>query len=235
MLFASVLAASAAIQLAAAAPDDALELAREALQATEAGSIEGWAFTETSVENGRKTVSRFDPRRPEGGQWSLVSVNDRPPTDEERQASAERRATERQASESGGNGDGESVEIGVMIEPDSLRLIEETEEFALYRFDPAKDDDDDSGFHQHVDATLKVVKAGPYVATIDMRSRAPFKPQFGVKIDEFATMLTFEPQDSGGPVLPRTVSVRVAGRAFLVKKIDEAVEVAYSDYELVGP
>lgn len=229
-----VILGSAAVLLASAAPAGDLGLVQQALEATDGSSIQGWAYTETIVENGRETVRRFDPRRPEDERWSLVSVDARPPTERERREEAERRSSDRGSSNTGSTGDAEEGEISAMIKPGSLSLMEETPTYALYRFEPVSDDDDDAKFQRNLDFTLKIVKDVPYVASIDMRSRGPFKPVFWMKVKEFVTTSTFEPVAAGGPVLPRTVTFRIVGRALLVKKIRATVEVSYGDYEYVG-
>ena len=78
--------------------------------------------------------------------------------------------------------------------------------------------------------SLRVSKAAPYVESLEMRSRKPFSPGFGVKVKEFAMAMTFAPVGPDEVVLPETVRIRMAARAFLVKKIDETVVVTYGDY-----
>jgi hypothetical protein len=208
-------------------------LVERALENMEAVTVEEWAFTETSVQNGTTVVKRHDPTRPHGERWTLVSVDSRPPTDEEREEHLREneREDKSQADDAGEEDDGE---IRAMISPDSLSLLEETATHLVYRFDPVAEDEDESKMYEHVDATLRVSKEGPFVESLEMRSRKPFRIAFGVKLKEFATVLTFAQVGSERAVLPETVSIRMAGRAFLVKKIDETVEVTYSDYQRPG-
>ena len=42
-----------------------------------------WAFTETETNDGATRVGRFDPRRPPGMRWSLLSVDGRAPSEQE--------------------------------------------------------------------------------------------------------------------------------------------------------
>ncbi|MDX1555828.1 MAG: hypothetical protein R3212_07370, partial [Xanthomonadales bacterium] len=65
------------------------------------------------------------------------------------------------------------------------------------------------------------------------RSRQPFKPQTGVKLNHFETVLSFAPAADSGPVVPSSVTSNVSGKAFLVAKIEEDVRVTYTDYEKV--
>lgn len=213
-----------ALALPAAGAPEIPDLVRQAIEKTSGEPPEGWGYTETAVRNGRRIVHTFDPRRPEGERWHLVSVDGRPPTEEERRDNAEERS-------SGGDpGEDDEDPIEEMIKPGSLRLVEDSADRALYRFEPVSEDEDDAKIYENLDATLAIVKNGPYVESVDMRSRGPFKPAFAVKISEFVLTRTFEPVEPGGPAFPRSATVKLSGRALIFKKITENVEITYSDY-----
>jgi hypothetical protein len=186
------------------------------------------AYTETTIESEEHTVGRYDPRQPVGERWQLLSVNSREPTAEEITDYAEDKEYDN-GSSSADNGDHDVSDIA---EPDSLRLIEETDDYWLYSFTPVEDDDEE--FMTHVVATMKIIKNGPYIEHIDMHSNKPFKPQFGVKVKEFVTLLRFGLASNEGPVVPLSVDVRIKARAFLAIGIDEKMSVSFSDYEYVG-
>ena len=231
-----VLVASAilgAVVLSASASQTVdVDLVEEALRATFDHRGESWAFTETVVENGQTKVSRFDPRLPEDERWHLISIDGQAPTETERKSAAQKRKAERGTPNPNSpfpNPTGDSK-----IEPESLSLVEETPAYVIYRFIPPTNDEDDAKSSQYIDITLRIIKDGPYVASVDMRSPKPFKPGFGVKIEEFVTTLSFEPVSANGLILPSTVGFRLLGRAFLVKKINVRTEVSYGDFELVG-
>lgn len=205
-------------------------LVEQALQSMETTTVDDWFFTETTVSQGTTFVKHHDPTKPEGQRWTLVSVDGREPTEGERkqQAREEAHAEEEDTDQ---DDDGE---IRAMIDSESLTLVEETASHAVYRFRPVAEDEDDEKLFDHLDATLRVVKAGPYVESLEMRSREPFSPGFGVKMKEFAMRLTFAPVGPEATALPETVNIHIVGRAFLVKKVDETVEVTYSDYRRPG-
>jgi hypothetical protein len=94
--------------------------------------------------------------------------------------------------------------------------------------------DDSNAFNEHVDGILRIAKSGPFVETIEMRSREAFSPMLGVKIKHFSTIMTFAPVGDDGAVLPQSVQMEMAGRAMLVKKLDETVETRFSGYRFVG-
>jgi len=213
-----------------AAAGDYSALLGKATDALDSDYASDWAFTETSVDSEIMTVARFDPSAPDGKRWHLLTVNGRNPTATEVADFREERAED--FPEDGADDDpGNDVEA--MVQPDSLSLIEETDDYWLFNFLPAEDEDDE-GILEHVDATLKIVKGGPYMEFISLQSNKPFRPQFGVKISNLTTRLVFGPAAMNGPIVPVSVDIRIKARAFLAISIDETVSISFSDYEYVG-
>lgn len=210
-----------------------LDLAEQALASLDDTALDGWAFTETTVHNGTETIARYDPSLPEGERWNLISVDGRAPTDDDREDFEKRHAGGDQ--KDGEQEDSEEQGFSAVIEPDSLVPLEDSVTHAVYRFQPASgEEEDDDGMSEHLDGLLRISKNGPYVESLEMRSREPFSPAFSVKIKEFSTVMTFAPVGENGTVLPESVEVRVIGRAMLFKKLDETVETRLSDYRFVG-
>jgi hypothetical protein len=172
-------------------------------------------------------MGRFDPRLPAGEGWTLLSIDGRSPSDAERMEYTVDKGYD------GSSDDGDNNDANDIIDPASLTLLEETEEFWLFSFIPIEDEDDE-GFFEHVDATIKIIKDGPYLAYLDMHSRKPFKLQFGVKINNFVTRLQFGPVANGGPIGPQSIDIDINVRAFFIKTVNESVKIRYSDYEYVG-
>ena len=188
-----------------------------------------WAFTETSVESEVTTVARYNPARPADARWNLLAVNGRSPTDEEVAEFREEKA----ADDRGNDDDDPENDVEELVQPDSLSLIEETDDHWLFSFVPTEDEDDE-GFFEHVDAKLRIVKDGPYVKLISLQSNKPFRPQMGVKIKDCLTRLTFSPAAADGPIVPISINIRIRIRAFLFIRVDETISISYSDYEYVG-
>jgi len=186
-----------------------------------------WAFTETSFDSDGEIVGRFDPRLPAGEGWTLLSIDGQSPSDAECMEYTADKGYD------GTSDDDDNDGVNDIIEPGSLTLLEETEKFWLFSFIPMEDEDDE-GFFEHVDATVKIIKDGPYLAYLDMHSPKPFKLQFGVKINNFVTRLQFGPVAIGGPIGPQSIEIDFNVRAFLIKTISESVKITYSDYEYVG-
>lgn len=205
------------------AVDDYDQLFENAIKAVDFEFHKTWAYTETRVESEHVWVGRFDPRRPSNQRWDLLSVDDRAPTEKE----VEEYREERNGDHSGNEND--SVEA--MVEPDSVRLIEETGEYWLLGFDPGEDE---HAVVDNLDATIRINKTGPYLEFIDLRTHSPIKPAMGVKIEKLITRLTFGPAADGGPVVPLSTQVEVKGRAYLFISFDEQELFRNSDFEYAG-
>ena len=211
---------------ATASADPHAELVDRAFAAISTDFDTEWAYTETVLEEGVVSMGRYDPRHALPDRWTLLSVDGRPPTDEERRRYAARKARDA--------GDGHDNNAD-MIRPGSLRLIGESDETWQFAFEPMDDGDDDGAdFLSEVNGTLTVMKAGPYVASFELANEKPIRPARGVKISEFKTRIEFGPASAEGPIVPKSIDVRVRGRAFLAIGFDETEAVRFSAWEYAG-
>lgn len=188
-----------------------------------------WAFTESTMEDGVTFIGRYDPGLPEDERWTLISVDDREPTDAEI-------AEYRDDKDDEFNGDGKDGEFDI-VDRNTLDLVEETNEYLLFSFTPVEEDSEDEEaqeFMRHVDGTIKIIRDGHYPAFIDVRNRKPVRPAFGVKISKFLTRLEFGPAGEGGPIVPLSIDIRIKARAMLVISIDETDSTTFSDYSYAG-
>lgn len=200
--------------------EDYESLVQRAFESIEDTSAGNWAYTESSTTKGVTRVRHFDPRRPDGERWTLISIDGNPPTAQEREE------YEQDADESEGMGFGSEF-----ITTGSLQLIEETEASYRFGFSPnVKDESEDAEIMRHVNGELGINKRAQYVETIHLRNTEPFKPKTGVRISIFDLTMKFGPTADGGPIVLLSVNVRVQGRAYLMFKFDEVEEAVYSDY-----
>jgi len=195
---------------------------------------EEWAFTETASGSDGDFVSRYDPRGPDGERWTLLSIDGREPTDEE----AATYAKDKDGEHFGDNDDDEDNDVDAMVEPGTLQLVEETDDYWLLSFVPTDDDEEDDEVGrkvlQSMDGTVKIVKDGEYLEFIDIHNDKPFKPKFGVKMSKFLMRMTFGPAIDDGPVVMKSMDVAIKLRAFLVVRVNEAESVRFSDFEYAG-
>jgi len=184
-----------------------------------------WAFTETSLSEGQLFVGRFDPRLEDDEQWTLLSVDGKEPTDKQRRKYLHNKDEHR------GDADDDDNRVTAIVEPDSLELVEETDEHWLFTFVPAEDQE---AFMTSVDAKIRIVKDGRYVDSLEMRNFQDIKPGFGTKITKFQMRLTFGPALDAGPIVPKSMDVHVTGRALLFISFDDTEVTKYSDFEYAG-
>ncbi len=228
-LSAALLALALSFPMIATA-NDYSEIVTLAFAAIDTDFDDEWAFTETSTEEEVVYVGRYDPR--EEDPWMLLSVDGREPTDDEARDWRSRKGDGRDEDDDDGD---DGIEV-TFVSPESITLIEETDEHWLFGFEPNIDveDEREAKFMRHVEGRLTVVKDGHYLGEIDLRNSKPIRPAFSVRINTFVTTLTFGPAAEDGPIVPQTVDVHVQGRAMLAVRFDETEAVRFSHYEYAG-
>jgi hypothetical protein len=172
--------------------------------------------------DGKRWVARHDPRNNEDERWTLVSVDEREPNEDELKEFAHKKEDHETSDSS------RRVDI---VDVDTVELLEETDEYWLLNFIP---DGDEVEFIDNVDATVKIIKDGRYLDAIDLRNYADIKPGFGTKIGTFIVHFQFGPAIEGGPIVPRNMAIKVQGRALFFIGFDETEIIEYSDFEFAG-
>jgi len=204
------------------------ELIDRAFDALEDDLSRHWSYTHTQENSEGLYVGRYDPRRPEAERWDLISVDGREPT-----ASETKNYVKQRRKEQGEDAEADEEGFESVAKDGSIVLIEETDSYWLFSFEPAVGSEDDQDFMESVDGRLRVNKDGQYVAEMTLQSRGAIKPGKGIKIEKFLTRLAFAPIYEGGPVLPLSIEATFKGKAFLVVKFDEHETVRYSNFERV--
>lgn len=201
-----------------------------------------WAFTATSSGKEGDRVGRYDPRLPEDERWTLISIDGRVPTDEEAAEFADSRGDHHFGDDSDDNDDNDNDAID-MVEPGTLELVEETEDYWLLSFVPTDDDEDDEDDEdddvgrkvlEGMNGTVKIIKDGEYLAYVDIRNEKPIRPKFGVKMSKFLMRLAFGPAADDGPVVMQSMDFAIKLSAFVLVRVNEAESVSFSDFEYAG-
>lgn len=204
------------------AEDDYSALLDEAINAIDWEFEDEWAFTETSLSEEQLFVRRYDPRLDDDKRWSLISIDGHEPTAKEAKKYARDKDDRGDLSDSG------TIKI---VDPDSLDLLEETDEYWLFSFVP---DDDEELFNENVDARIKIIKAGHYLEFVDIRNHSEIKAGFGTRISEFVMRFEYGPAAKDGPIVPQAIKMHVTGRALLFIGFDETGLTSYGDFEYAG-
>ncbi len=205
----------------AAAQEDYNAIFEAAVDAVGFEFDQSWAYTETRVNSEGTWVGRFDPRRASDERWQLLSVDGRKPTEEELEDYLEDKNHDH-------SDDGEK-RVDAMIEPDSVRLIDDAADHWLFGFVP-----DEEEIMGSVDATIRVNKLSGHLEYIDLRNHETIRPAIGVRISKLITRLSFGPAAEDGPVVPLAAQVEVKGRAYLVVSFDEQELLRNSEFVYAG-
>jgi hypothetical protein len=206
----------------AQATDDYNEIFEQAVDAVDFDFDKNWAYTETQVGGEHVWVGRHDPRRPSSERWQLLTVDGRAPSDDEIEEYRKDKAHDH-------SNNGEH-RVNALVEPDSVRLIEESDKYWLLSFDP----DDEEEMMGSVDATIRINKADGHLEYIDLRNHSLIKPAFGIRISKLITRLTFGAAVADGPIVPLSTQLEAKGRAYLFVSFDEQELHRNSDFEYVG-
>jgi hypothetical protein len=196
-----------------------------------------WAFRATSSGKDGDRVGRYDPRLPEDERWTLISVDGRVPTDEESAEYADSRGDHHFGHDDGDDDDNDDNDAIDMVEPGTLELVEETDDYWLLSFVPTEDDEDDDVGRKVLESmygTVKIIKDGEYLAYIDIRNEKPIRPKFGVKMSKFLMRLAFGPAADDGPVVMQSMDFAIKLSAFVLVRVNEAESMAFSDFEYAG-
>ncbi|NOR35938.1 MAG: hypothetical protein GQ577_04245 [Woeseiaceae bacterium] len=197
-------------------------LFEDAVEAVDWELEKNWAFTESTLTDGKRWVGKHDPRNNEVDHWTLISVDGRKPNEDELREFAHKKE-EHETSDS-------SQRVNI-VDVETIELLEETEEYWLLNFIP---DEDEVEFISNVDATVKISKDGRYLEAIDLRNNADIKPGFGTTISTFIMHFQFGPAIEGGPIVPRNMAIKAKGRALLFIGFDETEIIEYSNFEFAG-
>jgi hypothetical protein len=197
---------------------------------------EDWAFTVTSSGKEGERVGRFDPRQPEDERWTLLTIDGREPTVEESAEYAGNNGGHHFGNDDddGDNGDDNAID---MVEPGTLQLVEETDDYWLLSFVPIDDDEEDDVGRKVLESmqgTVKIVKDGEYLAYIDIHNEKPIRPKVGVKMKKFLMHMSFGPIDDDGPVVMQSMDFAIKLSAFVLIRVNEAESVSFSDFEYAG-
>lgn len=196
-----------------------------------------WAFTATSSGKEGDRVGRYDPRLAEDERWMLISIDGRVPTAEESAEYADSRGDHDFDDDSDDDDDNGAID---MVEPGTLELVEETEDYWLLSFVPTDDDEDDEDDDvgrkvlENMNGTVKIIKDGEYLAYVDIRNEKPIRPKFGVKMSKFLMRLAFGPAADDGPVVMQSMDFAIKLSAFVLVRVNEAESMAFSDFEYAG-
>jgi hypothetical protein len=198
----------------------------DALEAFRSDGPKGWVYTQTTVAGPERLEENFDPARPPAERWVLVAKDGRPPTPAELQTYRE--------GKSRGTGGAPAPRLQDLIDRTRATRVRAEGDLAWWRFPMQPGGADDSSA-AHLDVTFCFHLPSRTVTSVEIASREPYSPMLGVNIAETRTVMTYSLPESGRPSLLQKVTLRVRGRAFWIKSLDQAMDVTYSGQRPAAP
>ncbi|MEQ1929026.1 MAG: hypothetical protein ABL957_00645 [Parvularculaceae bacterium] len=221
--------AAAFLFSAAAQANEARTLLDQAVAVAETHKATRYAFTlvytDLKAPAAKSYTLRFDPRLPEGKRWSLLKPAEEALTKEERK----RLKTLLKANDA----DDRLIYERLAPSAKEARLVAEDADTATF-VGAVRDKDTPDSLARAVDMTMVLDKAGGYLRTISVKSKAAFKPAPVAKVERMTQIQSYEPIAPGGPALLRKAESSAAGEA-MFKKFDQHVTMEYRDFERVAP
>jgi len=196
-----------------------------ALKNFRADGAKGWAFTQTTQARSDSLVEHYDPLKPEFIRWTLVQKNGKPPTEKE--------AREYQEKHTRRSGNDTAPDVTKQLDLSTAERVQDDTERSAYRFHLKAGDKDDTSA-QYMTAIFTFHKPDNAVEQVELGNTEPFSPMFGVKIQEARTVISYSLPNADRPSLLDHITVKVRGRAMLVRSLDEDMSVMYSDYAYAG-
>lgn len=209
-----------AVSLAAAVPADFTA----ALARFHTDGPVGWSFTRTTTSGEKALTEHFDGGKPEFERWSLISTENRTPTDAEIRDYMQR-VTRRSA------GDRPPRLMDQVATEDAETLADDAK-YCVMRFKMKRGEEADKTA-AFLRVTVSFEKKTGTIDRVTITNTEPFSPLFGVKISEMKTEMTYNLPTETLPSLLQEVTTRVRGRAFF-RSMDEDMSVVYSDYKWAG-
>jgi hypothetical protein len=191
------------------------------------GERDHWAFTQRAVEyeneKPRERLERYDPSLPAERRWTLLAIDGKAPTAEQRDAWAKKKFKKsRRKFDS---------PIGDLFDFKRARMVGETAKVARYDV-PLRSDKSWLFPVDKVRVIVTVNKEHRALEHLNADVREPFKVLLGLaKITGGALDLSFDDDDgTPGPDTSPTGSARVS-----VSKFGERAEFTWSDFKRVTP
>lgn len=198
---------------------------KEAIGRAEAMADQRWAFTaafeDLADQPGRVIRARFDPRKPAGERWSLITA--------EKLSKAEQKTFERLASND--EADDALVYDRLGESAKDARPVSVTPETAVFRLkldDPKMSEE----IRNNLTAIATFDRRAKHVSDITVSSVKAFKPAPVAKVEMMRQVQRYAPVGPDGAVLMTAAESAAKGSAML-KKFNSQTRILYSDFAKV--
>lgn len=200
-----------------------------------------WAFTRTVTNGGASFTAAFDPSRPDGAMWRLIT-----PASQDELPRMLRRLYRDLSDE-----DDTDFDVVLGADPEKadeevraqigapFQLLSENDAQAVFAFAPQgaligeSSEEEPPGFMRHLAGELIVDKAAPIISELRAFATRSFKPLAIARINEMEIVTRYAEVEPGGPVAIVSLDARVVGSALFVG-VDQTVLMENSGFARVG-
>jgi len=196
-----------------------------ALDTFRAEGTRGWSFTQSTETEKDKLVEHYDPSKPENARWVLLQKDGHAPTDKDKQEYADKLSRR-------GGGD-TAPDVVQQIDRKAATRVSDDPQKSVYSFRLKPGGKDDASA-VYMLATFTYDKATHTFEKVELSNLEPFAPMFAVKINEARTAIYYHLPTNDRPTLLDHITVKIRGRALIIRSLDEDMTVSYSDYKYTG-
>jgi len=197
-------------------------LVQDAFNAMEKADKKEWTFIRTTIEGKNKKIERYSAAN--DPVWTRVN----PSPDNVLVEKAQKNKPKSKNKDDEGS-DSKFIDLA---DPESWKLISESDIEAVYEFKPMGDDEGGKKIMQFMTGTLHIDKINPHVKSFSLKADRPFKPAAIAKVLKMHVVIEFEDM-GGGNYFPVKESEDVVVRIFGIKKAQKAEKI-YSEFKRVG-
>ena len=204
------------------------ELPRDMLAALDHFRTEGapgYAYEQVSEGEGHSRREAFSPLGAEGLHWTLLSVDGHLPSEGELR---EYRLSKLQRSSATN-----APRLEKQLDRSSGEVLEEKGGQLRCRFRLLPEGGDESLRQLAVDCTLD--RASGSILRIEIFNTERLSPSLVVRIDSMRTVLEYSAQSAAEPSHLLHADIRVEGRAFWLKSLNQHLSVTWSNYKKITP
>jgi hypothetical protein len=206
--------------------EEALALVRRAVAKADESKLAQWAYTITSLADGKKTVERHDPSRERGQRWELRSTNGKAPTEKELKKYAEERRRK-------GAGFA-NRRLADLIAKNSLQVESKDAQRIRATFRLNFGDEDTRFVIDKLRGTLTVRRDPLALEAVDVANTERISKPGVLSLSELKVHAEYKTDSTRNDLLLHSCWSKIRGRILLVKSIHMDSEITYSDHRWVG-
>jgi hypothetical protein len=220
-------AGAPAEQSAATTTNQALAIVQQAIARADQVKLPYWAYSITTIADGKKTIEHYDPSRERGKRWQLLLTESQEPSDKDRRKHGEERRR---------NGAGlANRKLGDFIDRSTLQIESHDAERIRCTFKFKATDESTRFVLDKLRGTLTVLREPAALEAVDVVNTGKISKPGVVSLNEIKINAKYQIHPERGDPLLHSCSSRIRGRILLVKSISSDLQITYADHRWIGP